>query len=582
MKYKVELSIMFAVLLTLSMAGIASANSVTKTLYVDGVKVGSATAAQSLIYPYPRLTIGAEGSRYYPYNGLVGEMDEFAVFGRILTDANVAALYSAGSSGYVAAVNAASPLLYLRFEDASSANGSKLANSGTLADVNSTYIGAVGQDASGFVGKAAILNGANSGTVDCIDVCDWDGRLSLSDVSVAFWVKTTQSSDYPRLFQHNGGSTEQRSFGAMYNAGTNSVGLIGGGTTNYINATLNNGAWHHIVVTYESLIPASYQQEVMADDPCVYLRFDNPLPVDSSENHYWAGLTVNAIIKPTKGAMGGEALYLNNTNKGSSTGRAYIWNSYGGSNYRGSPNYTNKWGPQYSFVIGPDGVNPGDQSFEFWYKSDPTLTPDTYGCFFQQVDGMSWDTPDPSYGKEPNAPALTLTTAADGTRQLRVAGGSQWWYPGVNAPLDGGWHQIVVTYQQDWANLGYDMNVALYIDGARAAATTIVDPNMRAMLGPNLFYILQLGSEQNFGYGTNTVGGYYDEFAVYPGALSAERVGAHYAAWQPRDCAEAAARGLNVGDFNGDCKVDLDDFAILASQWHLCDKPGVAGCGPNW
>ncbi len=110
----------------------------------------------------------------------------------------------------------------------------KLRIAAASADMNSTYIGAVGQDASGFVGKAAILHGANGGTGDCIDVCDWDGRLSTTDVSVAFWVKTTQSSDYPRFFQHNGGDTEQHSYGAMYTAGTNSIGLIGGGSTGYI------------------------------------------------------------------------------------------------------------------------------------------------------------------------------------------------------------------------------------------------------------------------------------------------------------------------------------------------------------
>jgi hypothetical protein len=122
----------------------------------------------------------------------------------------------------------------------------------------------------------------------------------------------------------------------------------------------------------------------------------------------------------------------------------------------------------------------------------------------------------------------------------------------------------------------------LYVDGTRYAGT-ILDPNgMRAMLGPNLFYILQLGSEQNFGYGTNTFGGYIDEFAVYPGVLSAERVGAHYAAWQPRDCAEAINRGLAVGDFNGDCVVNVFDLAILAQQWRTCNNPGTAGCGQNW
>jgi hypothetical protein len=65
--------------------------------------------------------------------------------------------------------------------------------------------------------------------------------------------------------------------------------------------------------------------------------------------------------------------------------------------------------------------------------------------------------------------------------------------------------------------------------------------------------------------------------------LSAERIATHYAAWQPKDCADVKARGLTMpGDFNGDCQVDFYDFAIFASEWRLCDNPGGAGCGQNW
>jgi hypothetical protein len=162
--------------------------------------------------------------------------------------------------------------------------------------------------------------------------------------------------------------------------------------------------------------------------------------------------------------------------------------------------------------------------------------------------------------------------------KLRVLGGSQWWYPDVNAPLDGQWHYVVVTYDPNANNLGHDMGIQLYLDGA-FYSTTIVDPNLNAQLSPNLFYVLMIGSEQNFGYTTNAFGGYIDEFAVYNGVLSATRVATHYAAWQPKTCAEAQVRGLALpGDLNGDCQVDLDDYAILASQWHFCNDPTNPNC----
>jgi hypothetical protein len=556
MRYKFELSIMIAVVFGLSLAGVASADSVTKTLYVDGVKVGTSAASQAISFPNPRLTIGAEGSRYYRYNGLVGEIDEFAVFGRVLTDANVADLYNAGSANYVEAVGIANPLLYLQFEEASSGDGDKLTNSGSLADVNSTYIGAVDLNTAGFVGKAAVLHGTSGYTGDCIDVCDWDARLSQSDISVAFWVKTTQSSDYPRLFQHNGGNTEQRSYGAMYNAGTNAIGLIGGGSTGYVNSTINDGEWHHIVVTFDSIKPRPYATEVMADDPCVYLKFDNMLAVDSSENHYWTMYSSEAQIRRVLGAIGGKALYLDNSGTGS-TARAYVWNNYGGLNYREFPGWTDYWGDAYA-------IAPGDITFEFWMKSTPELTPATYAILFQQHG---------SHTREPNAPGMGLS--GTNPRVLRICGGSQWWYPGVNAPLDGQWHHVVVTYDENEVNPGLDMGIELYLDGTRYS-TTVTDPNnYEALLGPEL-YILMIGAANNLGYGWNGFGGYIDEFAVYSGVLSADRVAAHYAAGQPSsagwpvDCADVWAKRLGLtGDLNHDCFVDFLDFAIFADDWRV-------------
>ena len=310
MKYKFELSIMISAFLVLSLAGIASADSVMKTLYVDGNRMGEATAAQAISFPYPRLTIGSEGNRYFRYNGLVGEIDEFAVFSHVLTDANVAKLYSAGSGGCVAAVTNADPLLYLRFEDTSSKSGDKAANSFGLTDVNCTYIGSVGLDANGtaFLGKSAILHGASGGTGDCVDVCDWDWQLSRTNISIAFWVKTTQTSEYPRFFQHNGKTDEQHGYGAMYTAETNGIGLIGGGSTRYFTKAINDNAWHHVVVTFANIHPGPYAAEVLADDPCLYLKFDHSLLVDSSKNHYRAGIILNDAVRKTPGGIG-KSLY---------------------------------------------------------------------------------------------------------------------------------------------------------------------------------------------------------------------------------------------------------------------------------
>jgi len=574
MRYKHELAVTIAVLFVLSLAGVASADSITKTLYVDGVKIGNSTAPQPLTFPYQRLTIGAEGSRYFRYNGLIGEIDEFTVFGRVLTDANVTTLHGAGAGGYVAAVNAAAPLLYLRFEDGSSAEGSKLTNNGSLADVNSTYIGAVTQNLTGFVGKSAVLHGASAGTGDCIDVCDWDARLSLSDISVAFWVKTSSSSDYPRLFQHNGGNTEEHSYGAMYSAA--SIGLIGGGNTGYLNSTIADGVWHHIVITFDSLQPGPYAAEVLADDPCVYMKFDNTEAVDSSINHYWASFGPRAELKNAGGI--GMSFYMDNTsqnfNNGHADAIAYVWNNMGGAQVRITPPYGGN-DDFYAFVPADPyeyGAS-GDITFEIWIKSVAELSSETYANIFQQVG---------HYTREPDAPALGLYTDA-GVRKLRVAAGSQWYYPGTDAPFDGRWHQLVVTYDENEMYPGRDMGVQLYLDGSLVGQTIIVDDvNYQALLGPEQSTI-QIGHQGDWGYPYSCYSGYVDEFAVYPGVLSAERIATHYAAWQPKDCADVMARGSRMdGDFNGDCQVDLYDYVSLSQQWRICNTPGVSGCIINW
>jgi len=583
MKYKFELSVMIAVVCGLLLTGVALADSVTKTLYVDGVKVGNITTTQAISYPYPRLTIGSEGSRYYPYNGLVGELSEFAVYTKVLTDAQVAAHYGAGSSGYRAAVNADSPALYLHFEDSDSSSGSKAANSGSAADMNITYIGAVSLTSGGYVNKAAVLHGANGGSGDCIDVCDYSLQLSTTNISVEFWVQTTMTSDYPRFFQHNGGNTEQHSYGAMYNAATGAFGLIGGGSTGYLTHAINDGTWHHVVITYSSITPGPYAYEVQADDPCVYLQFDSQMPVDSSSNDYWAGFGGNyqcpngksPSVQKTAGSMG-LSLYMNNTIVDGNYGTyaiAYVWDNYGAQYERQGPD--TPWTDHSDdYAIVPANQS---QSYEIWIKSVSGLSSSQYAMIWQQIGSY---TNEPSVN-QPSAPALGIYTD-NGVIRLRVAGGNSWYYPGTAAPFDGQWHQLVVTYEPNEDGLGYSMVKQLYLDGSLAGQTTITDPNGNAKL-TNYLKQLIIGCENDQGYGYSCFSGYVDEFAIYGSVLSADRVAAHYAAWQPKDCADVMSRGLTLpGDLNGDCKVDLDDFAILASQWHLCNTPGAAGCSSNW
>jgi hypothetical protein len=92
-----------------------------------------------------------------------------------------------------------------------------------------------------------------------------------------------------------------------------------------------------------------------------------------------------------------------------------------------------------------------------------------------------------------------------------------------------------------------------------------------------------LGARGDMGYTFNQWAGYFDEFAIYNGILSADRVLAHYAAWQPKTCQEVIDRGYDsIADLNGDCKVNFLDFAELALNWAKCNDPLNSKCTKNW
>jgi hypothetical protein len=354
----------------------------------------------------------------------------------------------------------------------------------------------------------------------------------------------------------------------MYSAETSAIGLIGGGSTGYITKAINDNAWHHVVVTFASIQPGPYTAEVLADDPCAYLKFENTLVVDSSVNGYVAGRGTETRVEKTAGGLGKSIFISNDIDPSANASFAYVWN-----NWTETPG-RNRSEPPWSGNDDRYAFTASDVTIEMWFKSVSGVVPHQYGILFQQFG---------AWGREPNAPALGLSGNTPGTSTLRVAAGPNWWYPGVLTPLDGQWHQAVVTYDENEVNPGRDMGIQLYVDGALRASTTIVDDvNLQALLGPELSHMM-IGAENDRGYAGNAWGGYVDEFAIYGGILSGERIATHFAAWQPKDCNEVWARGLGMdGDLDMDCDVDMYDYALFASQWASCNTPGGAGCIENW
>jgi hypothetical protein len=51
----------------------------------------------------------------------------------------------------------------------------------------------------------------------------------------------------------------------------------------------------------------------------------------------------------------------------------------------------------------------------------------------------------------------------------------------------------------------------------------------------------------------------------------------------PGNCSEVIAAGHRLaGDIDGDCRIDLNDIAVLVVNWLACNDPKNGSCIPNW
>jgi hypothetical protein len=674
MRYRLKLLLGASAFICSLLAQVASAYyqyqgpifNVVKTLYVDGNEVAARIASERLSYPYPRLTIGAEGNRWYVQNGYSGAIDEFAIYGKVLDPNRIKTHYKDANSqtNYRNAVNQDAPILYLQFEEANMNNGSTAVNSGTAgSSLNGTYIclgtGPNTVPVAGlFPGTyAADFNGASNGNGTCVDVGDSNKLLSILPVTVEMWIQTTQTtapgtaSLYPRLFQHNGAYNEQRSYGVTFdtNSTSNGIGLIGGGYTPYVNTlrTIKDGAWHHIVAIYEQ--PGDYNSEIMKDDPCLYINFNEEPPLDHSGNNYWVSdPEVNTIvwIEQTPGSLGMAGRFPGDNGRGaiSAANRPYSsgpWPCDPGTYPEGCYQEGAPWG-KFSFA-NTGGANPDtcSSTFELWYKAvNPTewILDNYFAYFCQSYNAAGYPDTAPGAGRAnrfavtgPNGEPAT----SEGAGQFRARNGDGWSYSNYYIwPLDGKWHHLVVAYDENEVNAingpdpvhGDDgLGIKVYLDanliisdvnGSAGGQSGSAGVYRRGKLGPmqDQMYIGNTGNMINPGY--DAYSGYIDEFAIYKGVLSAERIAVHYAAWEPKSCAEMrqreqgtpegpviiAAPGILGPPYSGSarttvdrtwwlwpfdsekrCKIDFVDFANFAlSMWRTCNDPNDPACLPNW
>jgi hypothetical protein len=596
----------------------APANSCLKALYIDGDFIDDVNAPDMLKFAVDYLKVGAEGPDTQAYNEFVGDMDEFAVYEGILTPARISAHYLAGLSDsnatYMAAIQADNPLLWLRFEEASTGNGQKAKNKGS-ADVNGVYT----ELGTGLFSKTTgIVSGTEALTFPDSEsdykigafvlVDDPGGELSFGlddgaggvDVTVELWAKFVDVNSGgddnadARFFSYNGSGMARGAYAGLVTNDPCQIATIGGSTWNNMTlpANANDGQWHHYVFTYDStFVPvevSSYAAEVKKDDPVVYIQFNDANVDDDSNNNYWTAISpLVEIREKPQGAMGNAA-----------------W--LGGGWVAVAPQTTEPALPT-DFSRDYRWSDNEDLTVEYWFQTpQPTLV-DNYcelwtDCnTLMEADGVT--SVYRPYASRSETACRMGTGDRDGSDPQAYCFGA--WVTNLK------WHHHVVIWDVNENPVPGEPNFCTlhwYKDGSDVKDQTYDMDHFEGghgspggwslTMGPEMDHFLLggHGSRDNFSPGdAQSYQQYVDEFAIYGYVLPKARVEAHFAAWAPQTCAEVWERGVHTDltpvenklvcriDRNHDCKVDFLDFAALALDWAQCNNPqGGAGCSPNW
>lgn len=608
MEYRLKLIIICIVFFCLSLVSIAPAHSVVKTLYVDGNLIGDVNQTNDMLkFSVPYLKIGAEGPDTWSYNEYTGDMDEFAVYEGVLDANTVLAHYNAGISDnyttYQSVIGADNPLLWLKFEDSSVSDSQIAANSGS-ADVNGVYYASGSEALSQVTGicsgtNALVFPTAQEDEDGCfVLVEEPDGELSTAvddgaggvDISIELWARFTDvnavpENDHPRLCSHNGHWQTQGGYAVLIDNDPCNVGMMGGNAQDFLGAgyPLDDGQWHHIVVTYDSTyVPVgagTYAYEVKVDDPVLYIQFNDVNAVDDSNNNYWTELSPLVEIHENPPGGMGNAAYL-----------AGGW--IAAAPQLTEPALPTDYSDDYEW-------GPNDITIEFWLSTPQPSIVDDYAELFTDCNtvdlieiGGDEGYPCRPYASRSGTEGRMSLGDADLSDPMAYTS-DQTWKSNVR------WHHHVLIWDErpetneiwiEWYRDAISMKNGTYTTGSSTGFAEHGGPEM------DHFLFGGYGSRDDFSPNvTVPYQQYVDELAIYPHVLSAERVEAHYNAWKPKDCEEIWTRMIFTDlipiqnkiqgkiDRNQDCNIDLRDFADFALEWALCNEPGGGtGCSNNW
>jgi hypothetical protein len=193
----------------------------------------------------------------------------------------------------------------------------------------------------------------------------------------------------------------------------------------------------------------------------------------------------------------------------------------------------------------------------------------TVGCWIKSTSTVNWAPLVARNGEEDGWQLRQGAAGAEGDDRpvfsTRGTTGNADGTPALETAFDGNWHYVVGTYDGAFKKL--------YVDGILQKVWWLVDGLPTSSDGDEATgFIAASNSGVSIAgrYGQNPAGpdtqftaGTYDEVEIYNYVRSAAEIAQTYATLSGQIICPSAP----TSDLSGDCKVTLDDLALLASQW---------------
>lgn len=525
-------------------------NGSVVTLYLNGVSQGTATLTLALDRIWGRIGAVGTAAGSFVLSGAI--VDEFAYYHQALTSTRVAAHNSAIGSGYASAVLTDTPTVFYRLNDAVGTRG--LTDSSTSAQ-NATPTSGIGvaQAPSLIVeagNSAILLDGSNSSFYSLPTTGLPTGNAAFT---LEAWARYEGGSGATEVILAIGASTTNQ--GAYLGLTTSGNASAGNGSVFVNSATsLTIGQVAHLAVTYDgvsawklyingvlagtlssavSLVAGTPQIGAwgsgfffggIAGEIAVYSTALSPGRVSA---HYLAGLATltsyDSAVLSDNPAFYWHLNETSGTTVGDSSGNGRSGTITGTPTY-GVTGLTNDGGTAIKLANGAyittaldTAQQTANRSFEAWVRAGSNISPTSSGIPIGMIasDGVTGGL---EFGQ---------INAADDVWFRRVDGAGNRVTASINGLsgagtlFDGKVHHVVETYD--------GAHIVVYIDGAQVASVAATGA---------LGWTNTAGGFMLNGYfdGTTrfTLANWtYDDVAIYPVALAAARVSAHYTAGVP-------------------------------------------------